>query len=279
MARPIGFVLLLLIGARPAVAQDHPAFIAGIITDTAGTPLAGAVVEERLALVSTRTGSGGQFRLGPLLPGPSQLRARLVGYVPASFPLILSADSTLSVVVRLSAAPITVDSIAVTGKSADSTGGTQAMLGGFFDRARDRERGAGSSTFVSPEDVRRRRPQKVSDLLRDIPGLRLRYEQGIAIPYGRDGRCIMNIWVNGQLIDRLYSGQDAFNAPSYFRRPPGGAGVVSATVSATESSGGVDGFLPALEVDAVEVYLAPSEVPPRFDSLRNQCGTIVIWTR
>ena len=165
---------------------------------------------------------------------------------------------------------VRVDSILALATPA--TEGTQARANGFFERKSARDRGAGSSTFITPEEIARRRPQRVSDLLGAVAGVRLRFINGVAVPYGRDGHCIMNIWVNGTLIEGLY-GQSAMNPQSYFR-----GGASSARPGGGDNEG-IDGTINAMEADAVEIYPSPAETPPRFDSLRNQCGTIVIWTK
>ena len=39
-----------------------------------------------------------------------------------------------------------------------------------------------------------------------------------------------------------------------------------------------DDYITAMEIDAIEVYTRPSEIPLGFDEINN-CGVILIWTR
>src|SRR5437868_4758541 len=251
--------MLFLAGRASAQAR-----VQGTVTDTLGTPIAAASVV--LGASRTVTDSAGRFVLTGLRAGPAHLQVRQVGFFAGDFDLLLIADSTLRVAIHLTPGTVRVDSILALATPA--TEGTQARANGFFERKSARDRGAGSSTFITPEEIARRRPQRVSDLLGAVAGVRLRFINGVAVPYGRDGHCIMNIWVNGTLIEGLY-GQSAMNPQSYFR-----GGASSARPGGGDNEG-IDGTINAMEADAVEIYPSPAETPPRFDSLRNQCGTIV----
>lgn len=263
---------VLLVFVSQALAQSSPpenreiARVRGAVVDTAGQPVSSAYVFDRESGIATQTDSAGRFWLLDVPTGRRQLVVRRLGFLAGAFEINLAAGETLPVVVELTALPSLVDSVRVVAHSAPVNYLDRV---GFNERSRDRRRGAGSATFIGPADIARRRPQRTSDLLSQVAGIRLRQERGVAVPYGRDGRCVMNVWIDGALIEGLYeaSSAHAFSASGGTQR------------SGASSLGGIDGFILASDVQAVEVYQSPAEVPPRFDAINNQCGAIVIWTR
>jgi hypothetical protein len=82
MRRFVGVSALLLLAARPLVAQGGGA-IAGTVRDAAsGMPLADALVSVPGAQRSAITDTAGVFRLREVAPGWQRLRAVLIGYRP-----------------------------------------------------------------------------------------------------------------------------------------------------------------------------------------------------
>lgn len=114
-----------------------------------------------------------------------------------------------------------------------------ADMGGFDERRRQ-----GRGTFITREDIENRRPFYVSDLLRAAPGVRLVPVRGGS---GYDVRmrngCVPDLWIDGVR---------------------------------TSGSAGLDTFLNASDLEALEVYHS-GEVPPRFGNA--PCGAVIAWTR
>jgi hypothetical protein len=232
--------------------------IEGVVSDTAGSPIADARVSARPSGVSVLTGSGGRFRLDALRPGTSILHAQTVGYAPADFPVRVGPDSTLRVAIQLTVLPPMLDTVVV----ATSVENTELQTVGFYERMRERQRGAGTSSFVTPEQIERHRPQKVTDLLAQLPGVHVLNEQGVLVAFGRRFGCAMTIWVDGARV-KSSSRQRIGGFPDDFK---------------LDIPGGIDGYLSVNQVAAIEVYQTPSEVPAEFNTVDNECGTIVIWT-
>ncbi|HEX2191546.1 MAG TPA: carboxypeptidase-like regulatory domain-containing protein [Longimicrobiaceae bacterium] len=107
-SRPVILLLalaaaLLLAGFRPA--QDAGRIV-GRVTDTAGNPLAGAVVsaspaDPAAAGVETRTGETGGFQLAWLPPGRYTVRASVPGYAPAGQEVTLPPGGRETAILRL----------------------------------------------------------------------------------------------------------------------------------------------------------------------------------
>lgn len=41
----------------------------------------------------------------------------------------------------------------------------------------------------------------------------------------------------------------------------------------------IDQLITPMDIEAVEIYRSPSEVPARFTTAASQCGVILIWSR
>ncbi|MFI5279254.1 MAG: carboxypeptidase regulatory-like domain-containing protein [Gemmatimonadales bacterium] len=240
------------------------ATISGMVTDTSGRPIGDARVSVRPSGNSVLTDSAGKFRLDALRPGTSILHAQTVGYAPADFAVRVPPDSTFRVTIQLTARPITLDTVTVT-TTPENVVGLQSV--GFYERRRERQRGAGTSSFVTPEEIERRRPQHVTDLLAQLPGVhvlneRTRFETGVLVAYGRRFGCAMAVWVDGALVKTP--------TPQRLGSLPGGI--------SKDVPGGIDGYVSVNQVSAIEVYQTAAEVPAQFNIVDNECGTIVIWT-
>lgn len=125
------------------------------------------------------------------------------------------------------------------------------ILEGFRERLR-----TGLGHYVTLEDIRRVNPARVSDLLAEVPGVRLQSSgAGLqrVVTMRRD--CPTEIFVDGMLLTRDIG------------RGTAGPGF---TVDDAVSSGSVLG---------IEVYRGLSTVPPEFLTPRARCGVVVIWTR
>ena len=125
------------------------------------------------------------------------------------------------------------------------------VLEGFRERLR-----SGFGHYLTLEEVRRLKPARVTDLLAQVPGVRLESSgAGLqrVVTMRRD--CPAEIFVDGMLLTRDVG------------RDTGGPGF---TVDDAVSSGSLLG---------IEVYRGLSTVPPEFLTERAHCGVVVLWTR
>jgi hypothetical protein len=126
---------------------------------------------------------------------------------------------------------------------ADTT--TTHWLDDFNARRNDHKGGS----FITRKDIERRQARTGIDVIREVPGIRL-------VPSNRSGgyQVIMTRTTNRPCRPTMY-------------------------VHGMPYSGTIDDFT-ADEIEAVEVYVGVSEIPPEFDRIgRGICGVINIWTR
>jgi hypothetical protein len=100
-------------------------------------------------------------------------------------------------------------------------------------------------TFLTRTDIERAHPVRSSDLLRTIPGVQV-------VPMALGGAatlirgCRPLIVVDGVRVQNVTS---------------------------------IDHLVQPLELEGLEVYRSPSQVPVEYGGLRSNCGAILIWTR
>jgi hypothetical protein len=124
--------------------------------------------------------------------------------------------------------------------AAYSTGG---KMRAFYERRR-----TGHGSYIGRADVEEQNPSFVTDMLRRIPGLRLVPRGGGGMTLGYQvvmrGNCQPAIFIDGILATRGGLSLDEMFRPD--------------------------------DIEGIEIYRGP-QTPAAF--LRNDCGTILIWTR
>ncbi len=227
--------------STPSARQDTATF-RGRVTNAAGDAIAGA----QLLLLGTRvqliTGQNGWFHQAGLPAGVCEVEVRHLGYESQRLKVELRPGEAAPLTISLLSKPVELAEVRVA-----ATRSPQAF-GGFYDR-----RARGPGYFITREDIDQRRPRQLSDMLRLVPGLWL--NPG---PYGTFdvvvGRartvvspCRVQLYLNGMPHDL--------------------AGFIN-----------LDGIR-VTEIEGVEVYRNPGEVPARFRGMNASCGVIAIWIR
>ncbi len=196
------------------------------------------------------TDEAGQFLLPRLAPGAFRLRVRALGYAEVVSPhWRVESGEVLTVVLRVHPDAILLAPLEVTASSRTDT----PVLERFYDRM---DRGI-SGVFFDRQQIQARNPMRITDLLADVPGVRLvgaaddgdpRRDQ--IIRFSRSlGQCPAQIFVDGLPANR--GGQE-----------------IPLDVLAS----------PAM-LEGIEVYRGLSGVPPEFLSADARCGVVALWTR
>jgi hypothetical protein len=230
-------------GARDAaglrrLASDG-ARVAGRVLDDGGRPLPNARVVVLGAAGRGVTDDHGAFRLDGLPTGTWMVEARAIGFAPTRAVVTLSRDAPADVGIRMARPAQSLGRVVVRGQASPR----ERFLEDFLQR---RQRSSG--IFLPPEELDRRRPARVSDLFRTLPGFTLsRSETGSGfVLRGRAG-CTPAVYVDGVAIQR---GADD-----------------------------LDDVLGADDVLAVEVYRG-AEAPPQFSAIESaDCASVVVWMK
>lgn len=236
-------------GESRLIAQRPPAGLRVAVTAAeTGRPVAGAVVRVGSAGFLARTGDDGIARFGGLPSGAHTLSVEALAFLAARSIVTLEPGVVRDVAIVLEADPIPLASVEV-----DVPRRVLWLeMAGFYERAE-----GGMGTFLDPEAVRKRadRAARLSDMLRQVPGLRV-VESRVAGTYVIESRrgtvsfrqpCRPALWLDGV--------------------PLGLAGTVH-----------IDAIAHPREILAMEVYDGPADVPSAFDASSGACGAILFWT-
>jgi hypothetical protein len=123
--------LAIVVGARPAVAQDSSRVIitsdgalAGVVRDRQGNPIPGARVTIESLVLQTRTDSTGAFALGGLPTRPLRIGIRALGYLPAEAQLEVPQGQTLNIAITLAPSVARLEAVNVVGELLNQIVGT-----------------------------------------------------------------------------------------------------------------------------------------------------------
>jgi len=238
-----------LLAAAPLSAQA----IRGRVLDAAsGEPVALVAVQalslEGRDMGRARTGADGTFNIQLRAPGTAHIQAARAGYrTTVTSDLPVNLRETVEVEVRIAASAVAMEPLRVTAR-VEPPHHRKLELNGFYDRER-----TGIGRYVRREDFENRSTTTMQQLLARVPGAQTLYagtKQYIFFP--RNGAatpsCLPRLWLDGVRV--TYDAQNDINS------------VVSPN-----------------QVEAVEVFRGPSEIPVQYNDNNSMCGVIVIWTR
>jgi hypothetical protein len=233
-------LLLSVALASSGRAQSVRAGLVGTVRDTGGAPVSMARLSTSGVL--SVSDSAGRFMLAGLSPGNVKLLVRRLGFEPLDIGLQLVAGRRDSLNVVLMLLPQDLPGVTT---RADAM--AEIQLASFY-----RHRHAGIGHFLDRKEIEAKRVQRLSDIMRRIPGMRL-------TPDRIGGRSTLR-------SSRSSGGRDC---------PP------DMWIDGVRAPGLNIDDVPLGDVEALEVYGGPAGLPPEMNSrLGNPaCGVVVIWTR
>jgi carboxypeptidase-like protein/TonB-dependent receptor-like protein len=218
----------------------EPGMLFGSVIDREQVrPVSGAEVRIRDTDFFAITDENGFFRFESVPWGIYVLEVDHLGFARQEQPFRVHGSQAHKLEVQLSKEAIELEGLTVTVQSRrwfqDMGGMKRRMLAGF-------------GHFISPEKLELRGVTRLSDALREIPGVRVR-------PMGTSGSvvlvrgktCVPQVFVDGRLyrLDPYLGFNEPFGSDLY----------------------------------AIEVYTGPASVPGEFAYGSNTCGAVVVWTK
>ena len=242
-ARVRGFVPVLLVPALASgVSAQSAGAISGTIRDSLGAPIPGVEVVIVTTRAVARSDSLGVFRFATVPTGKRDVYFRRLGFEPKTVNAIVVTGETYAMAVVLS--PFAAE---IEGMTVEEVSRRRQLLSDFFDRS---ARGFGH--FITREQIEKRNPMNMSDMMRMVPGARL-------IPNRIGGTATLR-------FARATMGRDC--PPQYW-------------VDGVKTYGlNIDDILPH-DVEGVEIYAGVSTIPPQYNTREGTtiCGVVLIWTR
>lgn len=250
-------LVLLVAAAPPAVAQI---VLEGYVRDdVTGQRIAAA----RVLLVNRQdktvgfavSDDSGHFRFTRRDNGWYRLRVNAIGYRGAVTPFLwwMEDHSYAGLEVRLAPHAVLLAPLEIVALSPLESSPVLENV------AHRRARGFGVQ--VTRQDIERRRPVRVTDILLELPGVyaarrgssaggRILY-MGRAIPGPGARECPVQVFLDGRLATRDRPGGDVM----------------------------IDDLVSPLDVETIEVFRGLGSIPPEFFTPDSRCGVIAIWTR
>jgi hypothetical protein len=242
---PLSFIALGLLAqtgaTQPPSAEARVARVTGRVADAVGAAIVKAEILVSSTSIHAESGTDGRFELAGVPAGPVELIVRRLGFSPAKIALDLSVGEQRDIRVLLSPVAMLMDSIAVTTTAPE----VEIAYGGFEQR-----KARGFGTFITREDIEKKRARVPSDLFRTVSGVKLIRDSGTpTIVSNRLGvtTCPLRVFVDGS------------HYPLYGQS--------------------LDALIQVADIGAIEVYPGGATVPPQFGGRESTCGVIAIWTR
>lgn len=240
---------VLLATFVPAAAQQPTAILVGAVTTATGSPLVNAQVVVVGTDIGILTRSGGHFRLSGIPAGRQTVEVRFLGYRTERLSLDLEAGQMLRVQVELAIDPVPLERVEINTPRSRSI-----ELQGFY-----RRRAQGFGHFLTREQIDGMQARLVTDVMRRVPGVQILPVSGrMGTDYvAQMGRAALS---SGRICPVLY--------------------YVNGIPFSTDPDAGINTFVRADDIAAMEVYSGVSQIPPEFNSSLHgsRCGVVVIWT-
>ncbi len=257
--RILAAVAAFFLTAAPAAAQ----VLCGTVLDSgSGQPVAGVHVVafniNRTRIGDAVSGADGRFSMKLPAAGDYRLLASRLGYVNGiTEPLRVDSTRQASAVVRLVPRPVSLDTLTVVAKN--RLPASENQLSYLVDAGFYRRRRWGFGYFLSRADIDKGSPLIMSDLLRDMPGVRIKCLSAL--------RCTVTMRAARTMF---------FRGPC---QPSIVLDGVLLSAGGTGGSGDVNELLNPVSIEAVEVYPGPEGVPVQWGGYLSPCGAIIAWSR
>lgn len=217
------------------------AVLSGVVTDSEGLALFGAVVSVANTSLASKTDERGEFRIIGVPAGHVEIRARRLGFAPETRAVEVAAGGNDRVHFKLAVLPAMLEHVVVQRSGMKYTG----RLAGYYQRLERRSGGQ----FITREEFNRNESLSLSQFIARSPGInavQLRNGGGAVRMRGRSCRPL--VWMDGV---------------------PMPAGEVD-----------LDAF-PVSTLHGAELYLGSTTAPIDFTAQQNRssCGSILLWSR
>jgi len=243
LGRLVGVALVLSIvpfSASPSQAT-RGGILTGTVTDSVGSPIFDAAIEIEGSRYRTGTDESGAFRFTGLSAGPVVVRARRLGFAPATVAAQVADVGSANVLLRLSPLAMPLPPVVVRLGKMEYSG----RLSGYYQRLERRTGGY----FITRDEIDRQNPRTLSQLLQHVPGISpFRGRGGVSGIRMRGRTCWPLVWLDGT---------------------PMPAGEVD-----------LDSFAPS-SIHGIELYLGSTTAPLKYTYSTDvsSCGTILLWSR
>jgi len=234
-------IMALPIPLSDAIAQEAPprkSEIRGVVLRSeTRAPVIRALVSLEGTEHVVSTDKEGRFKFPRVAAGEYMVRAEIEGSPTATITVTVKQDDRMEVEFLLDADP-SLQMLPAVEVTAEQPVSPIAVF--------NRRMHEGNGRYFTREDIQRRNPATLMDLLRLVPGVRVSCPRNLH-------SCVLRL--RRAMCDPGY----------YLNGMPANASVLFLTTP--------------IDVEGIEVYTGAAETPIELEGLRSACGAIVIWTR
>jgi hypothetical protein len=227
--------------ASPVARAQSLGELRGVVTDSAGTPIFGAIVEVAGSRERVRTNDKGEFRITNVAAGMTNVQVRRLGFAATTQAARVGTTHTEPLHLVLQPVATNVQPVLVQASRVEYTG----RLAGYYERLHRRSNGS----FINREQIDRSSNKTLSQLISSTPGVNAtRLRTGGGSVRIRGMRCRPLVWLDGVPLPAGEVDLDAF---------------------------------PVSTLHGIEIYLGATNSPPGYTALAglSSCGTILLWSR
>ncbi len=256
----VQYLFLLLLLFVPDALGAQVRIVGRVIEDETEVPISYAEVAVRspggATLGRAEADELGHFEFFIRRASAVRLHVERLGYKETTTPVLyFDKHNLLQVEVRLDADAILLAPLEIVAWAEVID---NALHEGFRNRLQ-----TGLGTYITREQVEARNPSRVTDILRDIPGIEVTggavgNRPSIRMVRASNRNCATQIWIDGFLVNRRGLNAGGGLTPMDFR---------------------IDDMVNPASVEGIEVYRGLSTVPPEFLNQDADCGVIAIWTK
>lgn len=263
---------ILLALAAPLVASGQQRKLIVISSDSQPIAYAYVTVNGGTGMI---TDEKGEVSLGAGKTKTVTVIVRRIGYAPWFGQLTLPDTAAL---LRVTLGRIAQNLATVSVSGSASRAGLSLTMKGFYDRWEMRQKGLLTATFIGPEEIEFRHPDKITNVLRGLNGVSFRQSvENQQVAFGLNGQCQMAIVVDGiEQCPTAGCNPSAHGASISGGRPTPGAG--RGNVLSEQTAVLIDRILEANNVSAIEVYPRGGNMPITLQVADPACGVIAFWT-
>ncbi|MFQ5536806.1 MAG: carboxypeptidase regulatory-like domain-containing protein [Gemmatimonadota bacterium] len=228
-----------------AVGETTAGLVGRIVEEETGRPVEGVEIRLEPGSRVALSGIRGFFWLDDVPPGRYHMTIQHIGYATLEKDLVVQGGKAYDIRVKMDPKAIPLEGLEVTVRSR-----------AWFRKMRDvqfRMAGEHGGIFFTREDFKMRGYPRLSQMLRGLPGVKVREAPGgrgmVTFRGCTDlSRRVLppTVWIDGLKI----------------------------------RDGGFDiNMVASSEIDLVEIYRSTASVPAEFSGSDGRCGAIIIWTK
>lgn len=247
-----------------------------VLDEGTGDPIPGAYLEligiDGKALRSRLADDEGGFAFPDLIPGAYRIIGERLGYRETVSGFVdLGLEEVVELEFRMAAEAIVMDPITVVASPRPWYEHLKApALWDYYERS-EYLKTIGRGRFLGPEELRNLSGMPVTMAVGTVPGMQAVQSDNSGSRFHLLGRrgCDALFFLNGM--------------PVRLRPPPSRADTadVDFVPGPAPLDWFIDDFVSLSDVEAIEVYRGPSELPGEFHGFAGNanCGAVVVWTR